>query len=255
MKNTLSGLLFIAALVLVPATTRGASLPQEVAPEPTPSITVFGYGSASAAPDSVRVKLYIGEEPTYGPSGPELSFIEPTDLEHVRDSLIEEGVDEDTIEINSLSRNYSYGSGFAGEVAFSYTDLDRLRPLLQALVDIIKERRGPGIQGANIVFRVENCAALEEEAMRSAIDNARQRAKRMAGLLDVSLGRVIAVSEDVSQVGGIRPAASCIATEGPTSSGGGGYTAYATLVRSGSLANSPSKVEVAVLLKATFALE
>jgi uncharacterized protein YggE len=251
MKSTLLGLLFIATLLLVPATSYGAPPTQEATSEPTSSITVLGYGTASAAPDSVRVNLYVGEEPTYGPGGPEMSFVEPADLEHVRDFLVEEGIDEDTIKINPLSRNYAYGpSSFAGEVAFTFSELDRLRALLQGLVDEMKSRRGPAIQGANIVFRVEDCASLEGEAMRDALSNARQRATRMAGILEMSPGRVIFVSEDVSPVGAVQPAGGCIAHEEQTSSGG-----YFTMGGSSSLANSPSEVEVAIMLKVTFALE
>ena len=251
MKSILFGLFCIATLLMVPATSYGASLTQEVAAEPTTSITVLGYGAASAAPDSARVNLYIGEQPTYGPGGPEMSFVDPADLEHVRDFLVDEGVDEDTVEINLLSRNYAYGpSSFAGEIAFSYSELDGLRTLLQALVDEMKGRRGPVIQGANIVFRVDDCATLEEEAMRAALDDARQRAKRLAGLLEMSLGRVISVSEDVSEVGPIRTAGGCIAYEGQASSSG-----YILMGGSSSLANTPSEVEVAIMLKASFALE
>ena len=120
MRSTLLGLFCIATLLMVPATSYGAPPTQEATSEPTSSITVLGYGTASAAPDSVRVNLYVGDEPTYGPGGPEMSFVEPADLEHVRDFLVEEGVEEDTIKINLLSRNYVYGpSSFAGEVAFT----------------------------------------------------------------------------------------------------------------------------------------
>ena len=123
---------------------------------------------------------------------------------------------------------------------------------MQGLLDEMEGRRGPTIQGANMVFRVEDCAALELEAMRAAFDDARQRAMRMAGLLDMSLGRVISVSEDVSPIGAIRPAGGCIAHAGQTSIGG--YYLY-LMGSSSSLANSPSEVEVAIMLKATFALE
>ena len=251
MRSTLLGLFCIATLLMVPATSYGAPPTQEATSEPTSSITVLGYGTASAAPDSVRVNLYVGDEPTYGPGGPEMSFVEPADLEHVRDFLVEEGVEEDTIKINLLSRNYVYGpSSFAGEVAFTFSELDRLRALLQALLDEMKSRRGPAIQGANIVFRVEDCASLEGEAMRDALNNARQRATRMAGILEMSLGRVMSVSEDVSPVGAIRQAGGCIAHEAQASPGG-----YILMGAASSLANSPSEVEVAIMLKATFALE
>ena len=251
MKSALLTLLLISTLLLVPATSLGAAPNQETSPEPPMSVTVLGYGTASAAPDSVIVNLYIGEQPSYGPGGPELSFVEPEDLEDVSEFLVDQGINVETIEINYLSRNYAYGpSSFAGEVAFSFNELDRLLDLMQGLLDEMEGRRGPTIQGANMVFRVEDCAALELEAMRAALNDATQRAMRMAGLLDMSLGRVISVSEDVSPVGAIRPAGGCIAHAGQTSIGG-----YYLMGSSSSLTNTPSEVEVAIMLKATFALE
>ena len=238
MKNALLTLLLLASLLLVPSTSLGATPNQEIPSDPAMSVTVLGYGAASTAPDSVSVNLYIGDQPSYGPAGPELSFVEPTDLEEVSKFLIEHGIDVETIEINYLSRNYAYGpSSFAGEVAFTFNELDRLLSLMQEIVDEMEGRRGPTIQGANMVFRVEDCAALELEAMRAALEDARQRA-------------TISVSEDVSPVGAIRPAGGCIAHAGQTATGG-----YYLMGTPSSLANSPSEVEVAIMIKATFALE
>lgn len=251
MKSILLTLLLVAILLIVPATTLGAPSGQDDSPDLPMNITVLGYGTASSVPDSVSVNLYIGEQPTYGPGGPELTFVEPSDLDEVGEFLVEQGIDVNTIEINYLSRNYSYGpSSFAGEVAFTFDELDRLLSLMQDLVDEMEGRRGPTVQGANLIFRVEDCAALELEAMRAAIDDAKQRASRMASLLDMSLGRVISVSEDVSPVGAIRPAGGCIAHAGQTSTGG-----YYLMGSASSLENSPSEVEVAIMLKATFALK
>lgn len=254
MKNILLGLLCVATFLLAPAASRAAPPAQAALPDPTTGITVLGYGTAAAAPDSARVTLHIGEEPTYGPGGPEMSIIDPADLEHVRELLVEKGIEENMIEINFLSRSYSYGpSSYGGSVTFSYSDLDNLRTLLQALLDEMKARRGPAIQGANILFLVEDCATLEKEAMKAALNDARQRALQMAELLEMSLGRVIAVSEDVSPSSAARPAGGCIAFNGQRTSGG--YASYTTLGSAGSLVNAPSKVEIAILLKATFALK
>ena len=146
MKDILFGLLCVATSLLVPVTSRAAPPAQETLPNLTTGITVLGYGTAAAAPDSVRVTLHIGEEPTYGPGGPEMSIIDPADLEHVRDLLVEEGIEESVIEINFLSRSYSYGpSNYGGELTFSYSELDNLRTLLQTLLDEMKARRGPAI--------------------------------------------------------------------------------------------------------------
>lgn len=254
MKKILPGLLCAVTFLLAPAMTRAAPPAQAALPEPATGITVLGYGTAAAAPDSARVTLHIDEEPTYGPGGPVMSIVDPADLEHVRGLLVEKGIAEDLIEINFLSRNYAYGpSNYGGTVTFSYSELDNLRTLLQALLDEMEARRGPAIQGASIVFLVEDCPTLEKEAMKTALNDARQRALQMADLLEMSLGRVIAVSEDVSPSSAARPAGGCIAFHGRNASGG--YAAYTMLGSAGSLVNAPSKVEVAIMLKTTFALE
>ena len=251
MKSTLLGLLCVLALLMVPATSYGAPRTQEATTDPTTSITVLGYGAASAAPDSARVQLLIVEQSSFGPGGPELAFVDPADLEDVRVSLVENGVDEDAIQVDFFSTNFPYGpANFASEITFTYAEVDGLRALLQALLDEMEGRRGPNIQGAQVVFLVEDCAALEEAAMRAALDDARQRATRMTGLLDMSLGRVIEVSEDHSSAVGLGAAGGCITLDGLATFGMNSFLSGAS-----PLVNTVSKVEVGILLKATFTLE
>lgn len=200
----------------------------------------------------MRVDLYINEEPTYGPGGPELVFVQPTDLEDVQDLLVKNGVDEETIEVNILSTDYSYGSNSpAGEISFIYSDVAGLRTMLQAVLEGMEGRRGPNIQAASFIFMVEDCAALEEEAMQTALNDARTRAARMAGLLKMTPGPIRTVSEDISSSGVAAPAGGCIALESLESSG-----IYSFFRNAGSAAtNNMNEVGVAISLKATFALE
>ena len=86
--------------------------------------------------------------------------------------------------------------------------------------------------------------------MRDALNSARQRAMRMTGLLEMSPGRVISVTEDVSPIGSVQPAGGCISHEERTSLGG-----YVMVGGASSLSNSLSEVEVAIMLKVTFSLE
>ena len=247
MKTKLIVMLCLLALLVVPAAGYGASAVEEGA-----TITALGYGVASAPPDSVRVDLYINEEPTYGPGGPKLVFVQPADLEDVQNLLVKNGVDEETIEINTLSTDYAYGSNSpAGEISFIYSDVAGLRTMLQAVLDEMEGRRGPNIQAARFVFMVEDCAALEEEAMQAALNDARTRAARMAGLLEMTPGPIRSLSEDISSSGVAAPAGGCIALESLAPSG-----AYSFLRNAGSAAtNNMNEVEVAISLKATFALE
>ena len=180
-------LVLVVAMVFVVSrdTAVAASAPEEGA-----GITVLGYGSASAPPDSVRIKLFVSEEPIYGPGGPVLKFVEMADLEEVRDVLVELGIEADAIEINPFSREYVYGpAASAGELVFTYSDVAGLRALLESLLDETEDRRGPNVSGVQFDFRVEDCKALETEAMQTAVADARDRAERLAGTFGMTVGR------------------------------------------------------------------
>ena len=245
MKPKTAVVLCLLALLLVPAIGYGASPVAEGA-----TMTALGYGSVSAPPDSVRVDLYVGEETMYGPGGPELAFVQPADLEEVQDLLIEQGVDAETVAVDIFSSDYAYSSSKSGKVSFIYADVAGLRAMLQAVLDEAESRRGPNIRAARFIFMVEDCAALEEKAMQAALNNARARAARMAGLLEMTPGPVRAVSEDILLSGVAAPGGGCIYLERLESSGGYGFSHSA-----GPASNSVNGVEVAVSLKATFALE
>ena len=246
MKSKTVVILCLLALLVVPATGYGASPVKEGA-----TITALGYGAASAPPDRVRVSLYIGEEPTYGPGGTELAFVQPADLEEVQDLLIEMDVDEESIEVDIFTSAYPYGgSSRPGEISFIYSDVAGLRAMLQSVLDAMEDTRGPNIQGARLIFMLEDCAALEEEAMQAALNDARTRAARMAGLLEMAPGPIITVSEDISSPRVAAPGGGCIAHESLESSGGYGFFPNA-----GPATNNMNEVEVAISLKAAFALE
>ena len=246
MKSRTVVILCLLALLVLPATGYGASPVKEGA-----TITALGYGVASAPPDSVRVSLYIGEEPTYGPGGPELTFVQPADLEEVQALLIEMDVDEESVEVDIFSSDYAYSrSSHSGEISFIYSDVAGLRAMLQSLLDEMEGRRGPDIQAARLSFMLEDCAALEEAAMQAALNDARARAARMAGLLEMAPGPIVTISEDISSLGVAALGGGCIVHQSLESSGGYGFFPNA-----GSAANSINEVKVAISLKAAFALE
>ena len=221
------------------------------APEEGAGITVLGYGSASAPPDSVRIKLFVSEEPIFGRGGPGLKFVETADLEEVRDVLVELGIESDAIEINPFTRDYVYGpAASAGELVFTYSAVPGLRALLESLLDEMEDRRGPNVSGVQFDFWVDDCKALETEAMQAAVADARDRAERLAGTFGMTAGRVISISEDVSLSDSGVAVEGCIAKQHTGSPGGIGL-----LSGRGGGTNSVVKVEVGILVKTTFALE
>lgn len=249
MKRAVLPLIVALALLVTPAIASAQSSPAEAA-----SVTVLGYGTASAAPDSVRVRLYVSQEPTYGPGGPELEFVDPVDLKIVRDTLVKHGVAADGIEIDPFSSDYHYGpSSRAGELSFILSDVAGLRTFLDSILEDLEDQRGPKINAARFVFLVENCEELETQAMQAAFDDARARAAKMAAILDKTPGNVISISEEISSQGANSPVEGCIALD--MMDAAGGYSVYHVLSSPGGKTNSMLKVEVGIMLKATFALE
>ncbi len=191
MQSRMGVMLFLLALLVAPAIGYSASPVEEGATGTAP-----GCGAASASPDSVLVDLYINEEPTYGAGGPDLAFVQPADLEDVRNLLVENGVDEESIEVHILSTGYVYGSNSPSEaIRFIYSDV--------------------------------------------------------GGLLEMTPGPIRSLSEDISSSGAAAPAGGCIAFASLESPG-----LYRFFGNAGSTAtNSMNEVEIAISLKAAFALE
>lgn len=246
MKRFILALVVAMVFVVSREMTVAASSPEEGA-----GITVLGYGSASAPPDRVRIKLFVSEEPIYGPGGPVLKFVQMADLEDVRDVLVELGIESDAIEINPFARDYVYGpAASAGELVFTYSDVPGLRSLLESLLDEMEDRRGPNVSGVQLDFRVDDCKALETEAMQAAVADARDRAERLAGAFGMTAGHVISISEDVSLSDSAVAVEGCIAKQHTGSPGGIGL-----LSGRGGGTNSAVKVEIGILVKTTFTLE
>lgn len=247
MKRIILPLVVALAILVTPSIAAAESPPAEGG-----SITVLGYGTASAPPDSVRVRLHVSLEPTYGPGGPELEFIDLADLEVVRDALVKYGIDADEIETNPFSSSYHYGpSGQSGALSFVYSDVAGLRTFLDSILEYLEDNKGPKINAASLVFLVENCEELEAEAMQSAFDDASERAGTMAAILGKKPGNAISISEEISSGGANSPVDGCIALDMMQ----GGESVYFSIGSSMGLANSILKVEIGILLKATFALE
>ena len=241
MKNILFSVLFVLALLVVPTASYAAPLAHEDSEDPVPSITVTGYGYASAAPNAVRVHLFTGTHISYGISGPELLLVDPDDLILVRDLLVESGINEDTIKINLFSHSFAGPGGLTSAVAFTHDEPDNLSDFLQILQDDLKAKRGPVIHSMQVAFMVEDCYALEELAIQAAFKDAQERAARVAGLLNMTLGQgVLAISEDYLPSG-------CKEIE----------NAFNSLVSSYAfmLANTASEVEVGTILRVTFPVE
>ncbi len=246
-------LLLVCALVLTLVPVASAAAPIEAQPQPDtiPTLSLLGFGTASAVPDSVRVQIQLGQETPFGPVGPKFELPDAAGLEQVRDYLIANGVDESTIQVDYLSSNFPVGLLLPGSsLFFTYGDPAGIREFLQALVGEMEAAQGPSIQNMQVAYQVDDCGVIEEAAMEAALESARQRATRMAGLLELNLGRAIAVSEEHGTNVAVGASGGCIALSGLASFG-----LESVMDSMSPLTNSEEMVEVGILLRATFALE
>ncbi len=96
-------------------------------PSSLPGVTVIGYGDAAAKPDEAIVRLTIGQG-EFGFSSsddPRLQLIDQNELKPVTEALKKQGVDDKTIEVNTLvSSPYGLGQGSA-QITFRWSRAPR----------------------------------------------------------------------------------------------------------------------------------
>lgn len=188
--------LFFCALIAGP-------LPAEAQPEDTDhrgqgSISVIGEASATAAPDMAVVRFAVAtrnEDPEAARSANAEAARETMD--QVR-AIIE---DERRMRMESLrlepmreydpKKNRSIEKGFEAvrDIAVEVEDFEKLPTLVARIVQ----------KGANrlrgVTYELKNKESVRNDALVQAVLNARQKAMLMAEIVDVSLGRVIRISE------------------------------------------------------------
>ncbi len=229
------------------AASGGAALAQQTVPNES-TITVSGYGSASAPADEVFVRLTTGGESSYGPSGPEFEPMDERDMQTMVDLLVEAGVDEETVFTDSFARS-NYGSYPAGEVSFTYGEPGNLNEFLGDYQSEMESSRGPQVGAGAAIFLIDDCAATETEAIQMALEDARSRAERMAAEAGVELGEIVSLSEGPSgaiDVFGASSTGGCAAIEAATRQSSFGI--------GGPGLNSADRVDVSVVVQVVYAM-
>jgi uncharacterized protein YggE len=248
----MSKFLAIAIAVLITVgvapVAQGAQMIQAVPTgENVQEITVLGYGEAVSAADTVLVRLAVSTAPNYGPSGlPEFTPVDEENIQILVDALVENGITVTEITTNTFGWSSFTGTA-AGEVSFSYSEPANLTNFLSAVQETLRDHRGPPLPVATTSFRVEDCMELETEAWQVALDDARQRAERVADLMEAELGRLVTVTE-------LEPT---ISTYGPNSDGGGciALEADPSVLMNIPSTNTASEVKVAIRLQASYTFE
>jgi len=179
-------------------------------------ITVQGYGSASADPDSAIVEFYFsrsgGVEPqpvpeatpgaANGSSGVETrdsaaapGQVEPireADLQPVIDAIVGAGVPRDKVEFIGQSYYDKYYS--SATLRATVDNIDIVDGVVAAAQDAAAGLGDIYLNGTNVSYTVRDCAALEKAAMESAVADANERGAAFAEALGAGLGEIVGAS-------------------------------------------------------------
>jgi uncharacterized protein YggE len=193
-------------------------------------ITVQGYGSATVPADAAKVQFSVtlaslgGSYPYYpapataevmpsdsgaspGEAGPLVIPPTPTalpelteaDLAPLIDAIKAQGVSDADIEILTYPAGGYYGKYGPGGSAQVTVNLDnpahRVGPLVDAGTQAVNDSGTLMLQNVSVLYTVDDCSALLEQARRAAVEDGRENGKGLADALEVSLGELLAASE------------------------------------------------------------
>ena len=176
----------------------------------TNGITVQGFGSATADADSAIVEFYFSRsgpietgsaqsEPGFSggaePVPPQQQEVQPiteADLQPVIDAIVAAGVSRDDIEFVSQPYFDKYYS--SATLRLTVKNIDSVDAVVQAGNAAAAGLSGIFVNGTNVSYTVNDCTALEEAAMKAAVEDAGERAQIFGRALGVSVGSVTGAS-------------------------------------------------------------
>jgi uncharacterized protein YggE len=191
-----------AAQAQTPVPTEEPQTPNMPAPG---TITVIGEGKVSVEPDIARVT--IGVE-TVKESVQEASAENKVTVEAVLDALRAQGIAEEDIQttgFNIFAERYGPEGPLAdsdvryrvsNNVTVVIRDLDTVGEVLDAAV----EAGANNIYG--IEFALDDPSQPEPDAREMAVADAESKADELAGLMGLTKGRVVSISEVIGMGGG-----------------------------------------------------
>lgn len=171
-------------------------------PTATPTVDVTGEGIVRVVPDEVTIMLRIENT---GKIAQELKTQNDQIVNDVLKFLKSMGIADKDVktEYITLSKNYEYDSktySYAANQSISVKlrDLKKYEALMNGLLDTGINR----IDG--ITFSSSNKTALESEARKKAVENAKMKATEYATALNQTIGKAMRISE-FSQNDGPQP--------------------------------------------------
>ena len=205
-----AGLLLLAMVVLMTSCAGGGGVlpPAQQGGYPPPnSISVSGTGEAYGTPDVAYIQLGVD---TAGADLGQAVTQNNSAMERVKQALLDAGIAEEDLQTTNFNvwiedKTDPQTGQFTGERVYhvqntlnvTVRDISKIGDVIDAALNA----------GANTVygltFGISDTTALESEARRKAVEDARTRAQELADALGVTLGDPIIVSESTG--GGVVP--------------------------------------------------
>jgi uncharacterized protein len=185
----------IAALVLVAAAVvafAGVGRPDLAggASQPSGGISVTGTGTVSSVPDQAQFSL--GVEST-GPTAREALATNSQRMRRVLAALFAAGVAKGDVQTQDVSVSRSYpDNGYSADNSVSVTIHDL--PKAGSILDAATSAGANNVYGPTLTRSDQD--ELQAKALRSAVDDARAKARVLAEAAGVQLGSVTAIAED-----------------------------------------------------------
>lgn len=181
-----------------------------------PTVDVTGKGIVKVVPDEVTVNVRVENT---GRNAKELKSLNDRIVNDVLVAAKQEGIAAKDIQTEyvRLSKNYEYNTktyNYAANqsISIKVRDLNKYESLMNALMDSGINR----IDG--ISFSSSNKTALESQARKKAVENAKMKAEEYAGVLSQTIGKAISISE-FRQVNSPQPMYRAMAMESDSSGG------------------------------------
>ncbi|GHC58286.1 SIMPL domain-containing protein [Ulvibacter litoralis] len=166
---------------------------------PQPTIDVTGEGIVYVVPDEATINVRVENEGQ-----------EPKQLKNENDAIVSEvlstikqmGIKDKDMQTEyvQLSKNFDYNTKTYSykanqSISIKVRDLKKYEPLMNALLE-------SGINRIdNVSFSSSKSEALESQARKKAIENAKMKAEEYVGALNQSIGKAISISEQRSSNG------------------------------------------------------
>lgn len=166
----------------------------------TDGLSVQGYGIASTTADRAVVYFYLssgnGEPKPMIDCAPSLAC--PTSpalpvpitremIQPLIDAIKGQGIADADIEVTLQPYGTVYG---AASIAVLLRDVNKTDALVDAVRNAASRRSDYQLNSINVAYTLNDCTALEREAIVAATRDAREHAKSLADVLDITIGKI-----------------------------------------------------------------